>query len=70
MEKLDLNKEIDIQIRRVKEVYYKLDDMLVTPPDDEEVFREQMEEILKEANHRYIDLVSFAGAAHAQLFGE
>lgn len=67
---LDFQKEIDGQIQRVKEVYYNLDDMLLNPPEDEEVFRKTMEEILKEANHRYIDLVSFAGAAHAQLFGE
>lgn len=70
MDLLDFNKELDRMMGQIQDIYTDIGVLLENPPENEDTFREEMEGYIKEANHRYIDLTSFAGAAHAQIFGK
>jgi hypothetical protein len=67
---LDFKKEIKFQEERIHEVFVSMQELLDNAPENPEDFKVSMEEILKNANHRFIDMVSFADAAHQQIFGE
>jgi hypothetical protein len=67
---LDFKKEIKWQEERIHEVFVSMQELLDNAPDNEDDFKTEMEEILKQGNNRFVDMVSFAEAAHKQIFGD
>jgi hypothetical protein len=67
---LDFKKEIKWQEERIHDVFVSMQELLDNAPDNPEDFKKEMEEILTQGNHRFMDMVSFAEAAHRQIFGD
>lgn len=67
---LDFKREIKFQEERIHEVFVGMQELLDNAPENEDDFKTEMEEILKQGNHRFLDMVSFAEAAHKQIFGD